>query len=94
MGKYENIVGKIELEIVDPCEEGQKKYWSMRDEECFICGTLGINEDKVKDLIKIANKEIPMETIKIKDVSSQACPVCKHNVNWNYCSNCGQRIKY
>jgi|GEM_PF-4480795 hypothetical protein len=68
-------------------------YW-IYDNDGLICGSLGINEDKVKELIKRANKEIPMEVIKIKGVSSQACPVCKYNVNWNYCSNCGQRIKY
>lgn len=68
-------------------------YW-VYDDNGLICGTAGINENKVKALINIANKEIPMEIIKIKGVSSQACPVCQSNVNWNYCSNCGQRIKY
>jgi len=40
------------------------------------------------------DREEPEQAIKIKGVSSQACPVCKKNVNWNYCPNCGQRIKY
>ncbi len=40
------------------------------------------------------DKEEPREVIKIEGVSSQACPICHHNVNWKYCSNCGQKIKY
>lgn len=68
-------------------------YW-IYDDDGLICGSLGINEDKVKELIKRANKEIPMGIIKIEGVSSQACPVCKTNVNGKYCPGCGQRIKY
>lgn len=44
-------------------------YW-IYDENGFICGSLGVNEDKVKELISIANKEIPMNGIKIKQVPS------------------------
>ena len=47
-----------------------------------------------KKIIELLNKNTFAKVIKIEGVSSQACPVCKHNVNWNYCSNCGQRIKY
>ena len=68
-------------------------YW-IYDDDGLICGSLGINEYKVKELIKRANKEIPMQVIKIKGVSSQACPVCKSNVNNKYCPGCGQRIRY
>ncbi len=35
----------------------------------------------------------PMKVIKT-ETCSQACPICKHAVNWNYCSNCGQALKY
>lgn len=85
MGKYENIVGKIELEIVEPCEEGQKKYWSMRDEECFICGTLGINEDKVKDLIKISNKD---KNVPSKPVNRGGYPEDNRDTCDGQCPNC------
>lgn len=81
------INGKIEI-------VKREDSYSIIDSKGFICGTLGINEDKVETLINIVNKEIPMQVIKIEGISSQACPVCKHNVNWNYCSNCGQKIKY
>lgn len=39
-------------------------------------------------------KQIAQRVIKIKDISSQACPVCKSNVNYKYCSSCGQKLKY
>ncbi|HCL4447124.1 hypothetical protein EJM73_08555 [Clostridium botulinum] len=52
-------------------------------------------QEKSLDLaIKALEKEIPKQVIKIKGVSSQACPICKSNVNWKYCSNCGQKLKY
>lgn len=47
MGKFKNIVGKIQ---VKKASDGDG-YW-LHDEECFICGSIGLNEDKVKDLIK------------------------------------------
>lgn len=45
-------------------------------------------------LADFEDKEEPKEIIKIEGVSSQACPICKSNVNGKYCPNCGQRIKY
>lgn len=39
-------------------------------------------------------KQIEQRVIKIKDVSSQACPTCKKNANGKYCSSCGQKLKY
>ncbi|NFM56643.1 hypothetical protein FDB98_06665 [Clostridium botulinum] len=52
-------------------------------------------QEKSLDLaIKALEKEMPKQVIKIKGVSSQACPICKSNVNWKYCSNCGQKLKY
>ena len=49
MEKFKNIVGKIQVEK----ENDGDGYW-IHDEECFICGSLGLNEEKVKDLIKRA----------------------------------------
>ena len=48
--------------------------------------------------LKIENHElglrgIPQKCIKTQ-TSSQACPVCKSDTNWNYCKNCGQKISY
>ncbi|BAQ11467.1 hypothetical protein OXB_2997 [Bacillus sp. OxB-1] len=28
------------------------------------------------------------------ETSSQACPICKSNVNGKYCSGCGQKLSY
>lgn len=56
--------------------------WTDEQKEAFI-----IAGESVK-------KQIPQKCIKIKGVSSQACPVCKNNVNGKYCPGCGQRIKY
>ena len=67
-------------------------YW-IYDDNGLICGSLGINENKVKELVKRTNKEIPVKIIKTEK-SSQACPVCQHNVNCNYCSNYGQKVSY
>lgn len=44
--------------------------------------------------INVLELQIPRQVIKIDGVSSQACPTCKTNVNWNYCKNCGQKISY
>jgi len=50
--------------------------------------------DMFQKLADFEDREEPKQVIKIEGVSSQACPICKINVNWKYCSNCGQRIKY
>jgi len=56
--------------------------WTDEQREAFI-----IAGEAVK-------KQIPQRVIKIQGVSSQACPVCKSNVNGKYCSCCGQRLSY
>lgn len=56
--------------------------WTDEQREAFI-----IAGESVK-------KQISQRYIKINGVSSQACPVCKKNVNGKYCSGCGQRISY
>lgn len=48
----------------------------------------------VKRLGELEDKEEPRQVIKIKGISSQACPVCGKNVNNKYCGNCGQKLKY
>lgn len=45
-------------------------------------------------VIEALKKQIPQKVIKIKGISSQACPICLSNVNYNFCPGCGQRIKY
>lgn len=35
----------------------------------------------------------PVKVIKTENCS-QACPICKYPVNWKFCSNCGQALKY
>lgn len=54
------------------------------------------NEQKQAFIIaaESTKKQIEQRVIKIKDVSSQACPVCKTNANGKYCSSCGQKLKY
>ncbi|MDY0395393.1 hypothetical protein ACFSMW_13360 [Virgibacillus halophilus] len=47
----------------------------------------------IKQKYQVA-KQIPQKVVKIEGVSSQACPVCKSNVNGKYCSYCGQRLSY
>ena len=44
--------------------------------------------------IKALKKEIPLKIIKIEGISSQACPICRADANWKYCSNCGQKLSY
>jgi len=43
--------------------------------------------------LEAVKKQIPQKVIKTEK-SSQACPVCHHNVSWNYCPNCAQKISY
>ena len=38
-------------------------------------------------------RDTPLKIIKT-DTCSQACPKCRSAVNWGYCSNCGQKLKY
>lgn len=52
----------------------------------------------VIDALEVAadavSKQIAKRVIAIEGKSSQACPVCKANVRWKYCHNCGQKIDY
>jgi len=48
MKKFNKIVGEIKIEIA---EDG----YSVHDDECFICGTFGINKEKFNDLIIRSN---------------------------------------
>lgn len=43
--------------------------------------------------IEALEKQIPQNVI-VTETSNQACPICKSNVNWKYCSNCGQKLDY
>lgn len=47
--------------------------------------------EALKDADEALQKQIPVKVIKTRK-SSQVCPVCKCNVSWNFCSNCGQRV--
>lgn len=53
------------------------------------------NEQKEAMLLAMESvkRQIPKKAIKTEH-SSQACPLCKSNVNYLYCSSCGQRISY
>ncbi|EJT5919105.1 zinc ribbon domain-containing protein [Clostridium perfringens] len=42
---------------------------------------------------ELLNKNKAKKVVKTENVS-QACPVCKYPVNWKYCPNCGQRLKW
>lgn len=43
--------------------------------------------------IEVLKKQIP-EKINKTNICSQSCPVCDSSVNGNYCTNCGQALKY
>ena len=45
------------------------------------------------EAIFLLELRIPRKAVS-NGISSQACPVCYTNVNWNYCKECGQRIVY
>lgn len=47
MGDFKTIVGEVKI-------AKEKDGYSVHDDECFICGTLGINEEKFKDLVNKA----------------------------------------
>lgn len=65
-----------------------KIFNKQGNEEKIICSV-----EITKKIIELLNKNTFAEVIKT-EISSQACPVCKSNVNGKYCSNCGQRLKY
>ncbi len=50
-------------------------------------------EKELTELEEKALKQTPIKAIKT-ETSSQACPNCNCDVNWKYCSNCGQAIEY
>jgi hypothetical protein len=52
-----------------------------------------IKEQGLMESVEKASKQTPLKAIKT-ETSSQACPICNHDVNWKYCSNCGQAIEY
>lgn len=56
--------------------------WTDEQKEAFIIAGQAVE------------KQIPQKVIRIKNVSSQACPSCKSNVNGKYCSHCGQKLRY
>lgn len=66
-----------------------KIFNGQGNEEKIICSV-----ETAKQITELLKRNTFAEVIKIEGVSSQACPVCHHNVNWRYCSNCGQRLKY
>lgn len=74
-------------------EEIEKSLKHIKDRTRYSNISTTINLGVVKLSAEALEKQLPKESIKTEK-SSQACPVCKYNVNWNYCSNCGQRIKY
>lgn len=49
--------------------------------------------EALQDAVESMEKQIPREVIKTEK-SDQACPICRQNVNKNFCSNCGQRLVY
>jgi hypothetical protein len=70
-------------EVVDIINAGLAwANWTDEQREAFVIA---------RDIVK---KQIPQRVIKIQGASSQACPVCRLNVNGKYCSGCGQRIRY
>jgi len=54
---------------------------------------LVVESCKQCDYGKLVFKSLPLQVVKT-DKSSQVCQVCNVNVNSNYCSNCGQKLKY
>ncbi len=59
MGKFQTIVGDVKIEKT---ADG----YSVHDDECFICGTLGINEEKFMDLVKRAMAATKENAIEVK----------------------------
>lgn len=51
-------------------------------------------QNSITVALTLLDKQYPRNVISIDGVSSQACPICRKNVNNNYCPSCGQRIKY
>lgn len=83
-------------------------YW-IYDGDGLICGSLGINEDKVKDLIKEFNFRVPVKPVNRggypennRDTCDGQCPNCMSFVRnitprskkVNYCQDCGQAIDW
>lgn len=62
----------------------------------------GLTDSETERLVNLSvyrafemlEKQVPKQVIKIENVASQACPMCKSKVNWHYCSNCGQKLTY
>ncbi len=61
MGDFKTIIGKVKI-------EKESDGYSVHDDECFICGTSGINEEKFMDLVNkaTAHNTTKENTIKVR----------------------------
>lgn len=62
----------------------------------------GLTDSETEKLVNLSiyrafemlEKQVPKQVKRIENLASQACPACSSKVNWRYCANCGQRLKY
>lgn len=101
--KYEELPGTLEClccGFINKKETVNKNTSEFRCGRCngliarVECDKKEIMTKDEKVIQKVLEKEIPKRVIKIEGASSQACPVCKNNVNFNYCPCCGQKLSY
>ncbi len=83
----------MSLEDIELAIEDLDKLVEIARENYTIAGYLGVVHS-ANFIIETLEKQIPQKVIRIEDVASQACPLCKSKVNGNYCSNCGQNLIY
>lgn len=78
----EILQGKVESGIGEFKDDYKRQWTEVRFERPLL-----------EELLRIIEQQKPKKVIKTS-TSSQACPVCRYNVNGKHCSNCGQRVSY
>lgn len=68
------------------CRYGSKSISGSAHERCSEC-------EKDHRIAELSERMHPKKVIK-NDTRSQTCPECGYPVNWNFCSNCGQKLAY
>lgn len=68
--------------------------WTSNGEECKQYISDGEFVEWTPELQEAWDKQQEQQVIEYKQGLKTECPICKSNVDENYCPNCGQKLKW